>query len=93
MSKSTEDRIPDEDDTAEAPLTMAASMILTNLPKDASKALESVGSAIPQKGTELDYSYALGVEQLCPFHKHSCNFLSIHGACYRLPLPCLHCST
>lgn len=45
MSKSPEgrDRIPDGDDTAEVPLTMAASMILTNLPRDATKALQSAG--------------------------------------------------
>ncbi|KAF2020796.1 APG12-domain-containing protein [Aaosphaeria arxii CBS 175.79] len=44
MSDSPKDRIPDEDgEAAEAPLTMAASVILTNLPRDASKALESAG--------------------------------------------------
>ncbi|KAF2277145.1 ubiquitin-like protein ATG12 [Westerdykella ornata] len=47
----TEDKIPDDEATAEAPLTMAASVILTNLPKDASKALEKVGSSLPQKVT------------------------------------------
>ncbi|KAF2796207.1 ubiquitin-like protein ATG12 [Melanomma pulvis-pyrius CBS 109.77] len=53
MSKSPEDstRIPDEDDTAEVPLTMAASVILTNLPRDASKALESAGDLGLQKIT------------------------------------------
>lgn len=36
-----------EDDPAEMPLTMAASVILTNLPKDASTALEGAGD-LPQ---------------------------------------------
>jgi ubiquitin-like protein ATG12 len=51
MSKSPEgrDRIPDEEDTAEVPLTMAASVILTNLPRDATKALESAGDLGMQK--------------------------------------------
>lgn len=50
MSTSNEDRIPEDDETAEAPLTMAASAILTHLPKDASKALENAGDSLPQKG-------------------------------------------
>jgi len=54
MSKSPEERIPEEDDTAEAPLTMAASVILTNLPRDASKALQTAGELAVQKGTYLD---------------------------------------
>jgi ubiquitin-like protein ATG12 len=51
MSKSPEgrDRIPDEEDIAEVPLTMAASVILTNLPRDATKALESAGDLGMQK--------------------------------------------
>ncbi|KAF2690003.1 ubiquitin-like protein ATG12 [Lentithecium fluviatile CBS 122367] len=44
MSNSPEERIPEGDDNAEAPLTMAASVVLTNLPKDASKALEVAGN-------------------------------------------------
>jgi ubiquitin-like protein ATG12 len=51
MSESPKDRIPEEDDTTEAPLTMAASVVLTNLPKDASKALETAGNLAVQKGT------------------------------------------
>ena len=54
MSQSPEERIPEEDDTAEAPLTMAASVILTNLPRDASKALQTAGELAVQKGTYLD---------------------------------------
>ena len=54
MSKSPEERIPEEVDTAEAPLTMAASVILTNLPRDASKALQTAGELAVQKGTYLD---------------------------------------
>lgn len=49
----TEKLAPDDDDTAEAaPLTMAASVILTNLPKDAKRALEEVGAGrgVPEKG-------------------------------------------
>ncbi|EAT86384.2 hypothetical protein SNOG_06553 [Parastagonospora nodorum SN15] len=44
-----EERIPEDDDTTEAPLTMAASVVLTNLPRDASKALETAGSLNVQK--------------------------------------------
>ncbi|KAF2468531.1 APG12-domain-containing protein [Lindgomyces ingoldianus] len=50
-SDSPNDRIPDEDDTAEAPLTMAASVMLTNLPRDASRALESAGTSKVSKVT------------------------------------------
>lgn len=50
MSQSPKERMPEEDDTTEAPLTMAASVVLTNLPKDASKALETAGSLAVQKG-------------------------------------------
>jgi hypothetical protein len=50
MSSSPEERIPEDDDTAEAPLTMAASVVLTNLPKDASKALEMAGTLGVEKG-------------------------------------------
>ena len=50
MSQSPKERMPEEDDTTEAPLTMAASVVLTNLPKDASKALETAGSLAIQKG-------------------------------------------
>ncbi|RYN71748.1 hypothetical protein AA0117_g9190 [Alternaria alternata] len=49
MSQSPKERMPEEDDTTEAPLTMAASVVLTNLPKDASKALETAGSLAVQK--------------------------------------------
>lgn len=51
MSSSPEERILDDDDNAEAPLTMAASVVLTNLPKDATKALEKAGSLGVEKGT------------------------------------------
>ncbi|KAF2116158.1 ubiquitin-like autophagy protein Apg12-domain-containing protein [Lophiotrema nucula] len=49
MSNAPEERIEEDEDTAEAPLTMAASMILGTLPKDASKALESAGTGGPEK--------------------------------------------
>ncbi|KAF2874308.1 ubiquitin-like protein ATG12 [Massariosphaeria phaeospora] len=49
MSASPEERIPDDGDTAEAPLTMAASVVLTHLPRDASKALEMAGGVPVQK--------------------------------------------
>ena len=43
MSQSPAERAIEEDDKTEAPLTMAASVVLTNLPRDASKALETAG--------------------------------------------------
>ncbi|PZD04448.1 hypothetical protein A1F97_07390 [Pyrenophora tritici-repentis] len=50
-SNSPKERIPsDEEDTQEAPLTMAASVVLTHLPRDASKALENAGGLGVQKG-------------------------------------------
>jgi len=52
-----EERIPDEDDTTEAPLTMAASVVLTNLPRDASKALENAGDLAVQKSTYSFYTF------------------------------------
>lgn len=51
MSESPKERIPEEDDTTEAPLSMAASVVLSSLPKDASKALETAGNLNVQKGT------------------------------------------
>ncbi|KAI4916599.1 Ubiquitin-like protein [Alternaria infectoria] len=51
MSESPRERMPEEDDATEAPLTMAASVVLTNLPKDASKALEGAGNLAVQKVT------------------------------------------
>jgi hypothetical protein len=50
MSDSPVDRIPEDDDNTEAPLTMAASVVLTNLPRDASKALEMAGTLGIEKG-------------------------------------------
>jgi len=47
--------MPEEDDTTEAPLTMAASVVLTNLPKDASKALETAGNLAVQKGIPVRF--------------------------------------
>jgi ubiquitin-like protein ATG12 len=55
MSESPKDRIPEDDDTTEAPLTMAASVVLTNLPKDASKALETAGNLAVQKGSPFPF--------------------------------------
>lgn len=52
MSTSPKDRIPDEEsDTRTAPLTMAASIVLTHLPKDASKALSTAGTLKTGKST------------------------------------------
>ncbi|KAK1917583.1 Ubiquitin-like protein [Pyrenophora teres f. teres] len=51
-TNSPKERIPsDEEDTQEAPLTMAASVVLTHLPRDASKALENAGDLVVQKVT------------------------------------------
>jgi len=55
MSESPKERMPEEDDTTEAPLTMAASVVLTNLPKDASKALEGAGNLAVQKGIPFPF--------------------------------------
>jgi ubiquitin-like protein ATG12 len=49
MSTPEEERIPDSNETTEAPLTMAASVVLTNLPRDASRALETAGNLAVHK--------------------------------------------
>ncbi|KAI8935531.1 Ubiquitin-like protein [Plenodomus lindquistii] len=52
MADSPRERIPDEDATpTDAPLTMAASVVLTHLPKDASKALSTAGNLKIEKIT------------------------------------------
>jgi hypothetical protein len=67
MSQSPKERMPEEDDTTEAPLTMAASVVLTNLPKDTSKALETAGSLAVQKGIldcfSIHLYYGTGIHQ------------------------------
>jgi ubiquitin-like protein ATG12 len=42
--------VPDDDPGVDMPMTMTASAILTNLPKDASKALEEVEALDKGKG-------------------------------------------
>lgn len=42
--------IEDEDDNAELPMTMAASVIIEQLPRDAHKALETAGELEQTKG-------------------------------------------
>lgn len=49
MSQSPAERVIEEDDKTEAPLTMAASVVLTHLPRDASKALETAGNLSIEK--------------------------------------------
>lgn len=51
MSQSSAEKTIEEDDQTEAPLTMAASIVLTNLPRDASKALENAGNLLIEKST------------------------------------------
>jgi ubiquitin-like protein ATG12 len=43
--------IPDADDQADMPLTMAASVVLTSLPRDAHQALENAGDFEVEKGS------------------------------------------
>lgn len=50
------DAPPEDDDTAaDLPLTMAASVVLDHLPKDAHKALETAGELEQAKGTMLSF--------------------------------------
>lgn len=65
MSGTGEERIPEEEDTTETPLTMAASVVLTNLPRDASKALETAGNLAVQK-SKLFESHHTFCSDLCP---------------------------
>jgi ubiquitin-like protein ATG12 len=43
--------VPDEDHGVDLPMSMMASVILTNLPKDASQALADVDALDDRKGT------------------------------------------
>jgi ubiquitin-like protein ATG12 len=43
--------VPDEDHGVDLPMSMTASVILTNLPKDASQALADVEALDDRKGT------------------------------------------
>lgn len=81
MSESPKERIPEEDDTTEAPLTMAASVVLTNLPKDASKALETAGNLTVQKGTTK-----LVASSSMPWHLQLPNITIANSHCFLLKL-------
>lgn len=67
-----EERIPEDDDTTEAPLTMAASVVLTNLPRDASKALETAGSLNVQKSL---FSYSPSSHPASPPSSHPAPYI------------------
>lgn len=67
MADSPKERIPDEDDTSEAPLTMAASVVLTNLPRDASKALETAGNLKVEK-SKL-HIHLISIPKFASYHK------------------------
>ena len=47
--------VPDEDHGVDLPLSMTASVILTNLPKDASQALADVEALDDKKGNVHDF--------------------------------------
>lgn len=49
----------EEDNAADLPLTMAASVVLDHLPKDAHKALETAGELPMAKGRPFDGPLAL----------------------------------
>jgi hypothetical protein len=58
----------DEDTAADLPLTMAASVVLTSLPRDAAKALEGAGELKQDKGiyfVPITY-YSLDLPVWCP---------------------------
>ena len=82
--------MPEEDDTTEAPLTMAASVVLTNLPKDTSKALETAGSLAVQKGILDCFSIqpALRIHQrYYPLHNSPSHLIPSHLHLSFLVLP------
>jgi hypothetical protein len=82
MPKQPEDKIEDDGDSAEAPLTMAASIVLTNLPKDTSKALESAGPELPEKGASTILPARVNsphVPLLEVFHFHTMYFSKVSG--------------
>ena len=47
--------VPDEDHGVDLPMSMTASVILTNLPKDASQALADVDALDDRKGTNTPF--------------------------------------
>jgi ubiquitin-like protein ATG12 len=51
--------VPDEDHGVDLPMSMTASVILTNLPKDASQALADVEALDDRKGTTTRLSSQL----------------------------------
>ncbi len=51
--------VPDEDPGVDLPMTMSASVILTNLPKDASEALSEVEALDKGKGMGYTPQYPL----------------------------------
>jgi ubiquitin-like protein ATG12 len=69
MSQSPAERAIEEDDQTEAPLTMAASVVLTHLPRDASKALETAGNLSIEKSTYCKQH--LTMSQHCRSHRAS----------------------
>lgn len=96
MSESPKERIPEENDTTDAPLSMAASVVLTNLPKDASKALETAGNLTVQKGTcspshcaEIVVAPNVPLHVLCihpPLHMTTCIHPCTHPQPSKPPL-------
>lgn len=50
---SPEPPLEDDDNPAELPMTMAASVVIQQLPHDAHKALETAGELAQAKGTTL----------------------------------------
>lgn len=64
--------IPDDDDqAADLPLTMAASVVLTSLPRDAHEALEGAGELAQDKGEEGFWVAALAVVFGFPVPRHT----------------------
>lgn len=83
--RSPEDQEVEEQD-ADLPLTMAASVVLTSLPKDAHEALEAVGKeGVGEKGLSIVLHYLLYVSKSSNFHSRT-SYISIHTLIFRLSL-------
>ena len=57
--------VPDDDRTADLPMSMTASMILTNLPKDATQALADTEALDGRKGKRHKPFKLLPSQQCC----------------------------
>lgn len=72
--------LEEEDNAADLPLTMAASVILDHLPRDAHRALETAGELEQAKGTRSEIMLSSHMLQRCGYYLSRVQDLT-HGFC------------